>query len=419
MINSFKSYLVEEEKTVYFTFGRMNPPTVGHEKLLDVLARKAGRNPYRVFLSQSQDSKKNPLNYAEKIKYARKMFPKHARSIMLDKKVKTVFNAIQKLYDEGYKNVVMVVGQDRVREFDILLNKYNKKKGPHGVYSFSRIDVMSAGSRDPDSEGVEGMSASKMRAAATDKDFTAFSQGLPKTISNADAKGLYNKIRSAMGLKEQREFKNHIQLEPVSEIRESYVQGSLYQPGDTVVVKETGQLGKVKHLGSNYVIIESVGNEYRKWLDSIEKLSETPEEIPVAPFSVKLESLQEKTTSPQDPDIKDRKGTQPKAYHSGIKSKKTKTARDAHFKKYSKYDDDNPAAYKKAPGDATAKTKPSRHTLRFKQMFGEQDRTDIAKARIDREKQLDKIKHDRMMDRARLRDVQKKNRDTNPRKKND
>src|SRR6056300_670494 len=107
MIESFSKFLVEEEKTVYFTFGRMNPPTIGHEKLLNKLSVKAGKNPYRVFLSQSQDSKKNPLNYAEKIKFARKMFPKHARSIMMDKKVKTVFNAIQKLYDEGYKNVVM------------------------------------------------------------------------------------------------------------------------------------------------------------------------------------------------------------------------------------------------------------------------------------------------------------------------
>lgn len=412
MIHSFKNYLVEEEKTVYFTFGRMNPPTIGHEKLLDTLSRKSGKNPYKVFLSQSQDAKKNPLSYAEKIKYARKMFPKHARSIILDRKIKTVFAAIQKLYDEGYKNVVMVVGDDRVREFDILLKKYNGVKGPHGIYSFSRIDVMSAGSRDPDSEGVEGMSASKMRKAAADKDFTAFSQGLPKSISNVDAKGLYNKIRSAMGLKEQKEFKNHIQLEPVSDLRENYVQGNLYQPGDTIVVKETGQLGKVKHLGSNYVIIESVGNEYRKWLDSVEKLSETPEEIPVAPFSVKLESLQEKTTSPQDPDIKDRKGTQPKAYHSGIKSTKTKAARDAHFKKYSKYDDDNPAAYKKAPGDATAKTKPSKHTKRFKQMFGEQDALNLAKKRIDQEKMADKKRHDRMMDRARLRDTRVKNKET-------
>lgn len=396
--------MIEEEKTVYFTFGRMNPPTIGHEKLLDVLARKAGKNPYRVFLSQSQDSKKNPLNYAEKIKYARKMFPKHARSIMLNKKVKTVFNAIQKLYDEGYKNVVMVVGQDRVREFDILLNKYNKKKGPHGIYSFSRINVVSAGSRDPDSEGVEGMSASKMRAAAADKDFTAFSQGLPKTISNADAKGLYNKIRSAMGLKEQREFKNHVQLKSVSDLRETYIKGNLYKLDDQVVIKETDQIATIKHLGANYVIVEVNNMQFRKWIDQIELL--------------------EKTTSPQDPDIKDRKGTQPAAYHGRDAkgkemSKSTKAARDRHFKRGSKMDDDNPRAYKKAPGDAGAKTKPSKHTIRFKQMFGEQERVNLAKAKIDREKERDKIKHDRMMDRARLRDVQIKNRETNPRKKND
>jgi len=386
----------------------MNPPTIGHEKLLNVLSVKSGKNPYKVFLSQTQDKKKNPLTYAEKVKLARKMFPKYARSIMLDKKIKTVFNAVQKLYDEGYKNIVMVVGSDRIREFEILLNKYNGKKGPHGIYNFSRIDIVSAGERDPDSDSVEGMSASKMRKAATDKDFTTFSQGLPKTVSNPDAKALYNKIRSAMGLKEQSEFKNHVQLEPVSDLRENYVQGNLYHPGDTVVIKENGQLGKVKHLGSNYVIIESTGNEYRKWLDAVEKMDITTEEITVAPFSVKLESLSEAV---EDPDIKDRKGTQPAQYHKGLK-KSTKVSRDAHFKKHGKKSDDDASAYKPAPGDKKSKTKTSKHTLRFKQMYGEQNALDLAKKRIDREKMADKKKHDNMLDRARLRDIRiKKNAD--------
>ena len=110
MINSFKNYLVEEEKTVYFTFGRMNPPTIGHEKLLNKLASSSHQNPYRVYLSQSTDKKKNPLNFTSKVKHARKMFPKHARQIMADKKVKTVFDALVKLYKEGFKNVAMVVG---------------------------------------------------------------------------------------------------------------------------------------------------------------------------------------------------------------------------------------------------------------------------------------------------------------------
>ena len=90
MINKFSQFLVEEEKVVYFTFGRMNPPTIGHGKLLDVLAAKAGRNPHKVFLSQSQDSKKNPLSYSDKIKSVRKMFPKHARNILINKKIKII-----------------------------------------------------------------------------------------------------------------------------------------------------------------------------------------------------------------------------------------------------------------------------------------------------------------------------------------
>lgn len=123
MINSFKSFLVEEEKTVYFTFGRMNPPTIGHEKLLNILASKAGKNPYRVFVSQSQDKKKNPLSYKDKVKVIRKMFPKYARNIMMNNKVKTAIDAAVQLYNEGYVNLVMVVGSDRIREFDVLLNR--------------------------------------------------------------------------------------------------------------------------------------------------------------------------------------------------------------------------------------------------------------------------------------------------------
>ena len=139
MINSFRHYLVEEEKTVYFTFGRMNPPTIGHEKLLNKLASSSRQNPYRVYLSQSTDKKKNPLNFTSKVKHARKMFPKHARQIMADKKVKTVFDALVKLYKEGFKNVAMVVGSDRVNEFEALLNKYNGEKARHGLYNFSKI----------------------------------------------------------------------------------------------------------------------------------------------------------------------------------------------------------------------------------------------------------------------------------------
>ena len=400
MINSFKSFLVEEEKSVYFTFGRMNPPTTGHEKLFNALAAKAGRNPYRIFVSQSQDRKKNPLAYKDKVKAIRKMFPKHARSVMVNNNVKNAMNAASELYKEGYKTLVMVVGSDRVREFSTLLEKYNGQKGRHGFYNFSRINVVSAGDRDPDAEGVEGMSASKMRAAASAGDFTKFSQGVPRNVSNAETKAIYNMVRKGMGLKETKEYTKHIQLKSVSDIRESYVNGELFEEGDQVVIKDTGELAKIKSLGSNYVIVEGSGNTYRKWLDAIE--------------SVEAESRVDERATPQDSDIKDRKGSQPADYHRGL-AKSTKTKRDAHFKKHGKKADNDPSAYRPAPGDKGAKTKPSKYTKAFKDMFGEKtgpDAVDIAKQKIDREKAADKKRHDRMMDRARTRDTNKKNKET-------
>ena len=402
MIGSFKNFLVEEEKTVFFTWGRMNPPTIGHEKLLTVLSRKAGNNPYFVYLSQSTDPKKNPLSYKDKIKIARKMFPRHARRIMLDNKVKVLFDLLTKLYDMGYKNVTMVVGADRIQEFDILIKKYNGKKGRHGFYNFRNINVESAGDRDPDAEGATGMSASKMRAAASKGDFTSFSQGLPKTFSNADAKNLFNTVRKGMGLKEQKEYKNHIQLNPVSETREQYVSGNLYDIGDKVIVKESDEVGEVTHLGANYVIVEKGETQKRYWLDSIELL--------------------EKTKVAQDPDVKDKKGTQPKKYFAGLKPS-TKDKRDAHFARGKKKADNDPSAYKPAPGDANAKTKPSKYTKAFKSMFDEQDAGDRVKARIKRRDARQDAKDEkqdkrdvRAIGQAKIRkirtDILKKNRET-------
>ena len=404
-INSFKNYLVEEEKTVYFTFGRLNPPTIGHEKLLDVLARKAGKNPYKIYLSQSQDKDKNPLQYKDKVKIARKMFPRHARSIVMSPKgqARNIMEVASAIYNEGFKNVVMVVGSDRVNEFTARLEAVNGKKGRHGFYNFAKITVISAGNRDPDAEGTEGMSASKMRAAASSNDFASFSQGLPKAIGNGEAKKIYNAVRSGMGLKEQKEFKNHIQLEPVSEIRESYMDGKLFEVGDEVVIKGQGIVAEIKHLGANYVIVESKGEVYRKWLTDVEKID------PNESFEYEVHDFVKLSEAAQDPDISDRKGTQPAKYHAGLK-KSTKVKRDAQFKKQAKMADDDPAAYKPAPGDKTAKTKPSKYTKQFKQMFG--DDVDLAKKRIDREKAADKIKHDRMMDRARMRQTVQKNRET-------
>jgi len=269
---TFKQYLVEEEREAFFTFGRMNPPTIGHGKLMNVLSTKAGRNPYKVYLSHSQDAKKNPLTYEQKVKHTRKMFPKHARSVMLNKKVKSVFDVATSLYDQGFKKITMVVGADRTTEFQTLLNKYNSVKGRHGFYNFQRISVVSAGDRDPDAEGVEGMSASKQRANAEANDYTTFSQGIPSTMKNADARRLFNDVRSGMGLKEQASFTRHLDLGKHSETREKYVAGELFEPGDRVLVKESNQRGYIYRLGSNYVIVAlDEGKVSRQWLDGIVK----------------------------------------------------------------------------------------------------------------------------------------------------
>lgn len=275
MIPSFTQYLVEEEKVVFFTFGRMNPPTIGHGKLLDKLASAAGRHPYKVFLSQSQDTSKNPLSYIDKVKHVRKMFPKHARSVMGSKNIRTVFDVAVELHKLGFRRVVMVVGADRVLEFDTMLTKYNGIDARHGFYHFASIKVVSAGDRDPDAEGAEGASATKQRKFAHDNDFTSFAQGVPSTLSTKDTRKLFNDVRRGMGLQETSLFKNHIQLNSVNNTREQYIKGSLFAVGDQVIIKGTEEVANVVVLGSNYVIVETAAGRLRKWLNDVEIIEQT------------------------------------------------------------------------------------------------------------------------------------------------
>jgi hypothetical protein len=187
-------------KKMTFSFGRLNPPTVGHTKLLDVLKKESKGAEYRMYLSRSHDRKKNPLSFKDKVKYARLMNPKHSLYIMDDAKINTIFDILVKLHDEGYGYICMVVGSDRVSEFETMINKYNGTEARHGFYDFKQISVKSAGDRDPDSEGVEGMSASKMRAAVVDKDFKSFAKGLPKGFKQSEE--LFELLKKEMGILE-------------------------------------------------------------------------------------------------------------------------------------------------------------------------------------------------------------------------
>ena len=373
---SFSQYIKEDRNEIYFVFGRFNPPTIGHKKLFDTLKKKAGKSNFRIYASQSQDPKKNPLSFKDKVKFLRKMFPQYARNVMSDNNVRTALDIAVKLHDQGYTKITMVAGSDRIKEFDSLLKKYNDVKSRHGYYNFKDgINVISAGERDPDAEGVTGMSASKVRAAAADGDLDLFMKGV--NIEPKLANLLYKAVRKGMGLKEV--TFNDVRLKSVSQQREDYVKGNLFNEGDTVRVKALDQTGIISKLGTNFVVVEMGQWKKRVWLEDIELVDEYYEygtDAGAKAYRKATPGQNEAKRTAQDPDIKDKEGTQPKAYYgkdaTGKEmSKSTKSKRDAHFKKQAKKSDDDPNAYKPAPGDASAKTKPSKHTKKYQKMFGE------------------------------------------------
>ena len=220
-MKTYKRFLSEaKDRPAVFSFGRFNPPTTGHAKLADRLskvARTAGGDPM-IFTSHSNDKKKNPLPHKVKVKYLRKFFGKKIG--VPDVSARTVFDIATALYNQGYRDIYMVVGSDRIREFDTLLKKYNSVKGRHGFYKFNNIEIVSAGERDPDADDVSGMSASKMRAAAEQGDFDSFKQGV---ANKQIADKLYKDVRKGMGINED----THLPLY----MQEDLIQEGVYDPG--------------------------------------------------------------------------------------------------------------------------------------------------------------------------------------------
>ena len=259
------SDLFEAPQTIVFAFGRFNPPTTGHEKLINKVASVAGNVPYRIYPSFTTNPKKDPLPHALKVAYMRKMFPKHRRNIIADKNAKTAIHIAEMLYKEGFKNLVMVVGSDRLKEFSTLLNRYNDAPDKSGkqLFKFDTVQVISAGERDPDAEGVSGMSASKMRAAATDGDKDAFLTGLPKGFK--DGEKLYRDVRKYMGIREERDMGDMTDFETV---RDMYLTGKIWNAGDIVEAK--GVTGEVVRKGTNYLsFMTEDGKVHKAWLHEI------------------------------------------------------------------------------------------------------------------------------------------------------
>ena len=296
-VRSFEQFLEAKQKTAVFSFGRLNPPTVGHQKLLQKIIQTAKQQAgYAcMYVSHSQDSKKNPLTAKQKIAYIKKMFPKEARQIEV-KEDTSVRNAIDVATSLNgyYENLVMVVGSDRVKDFKTLLNKYNGVESRHGYYKYNNIQIVSAGERDPDAEGVAGMSASKMRAAAASGDYESFSLGLPSNFGGG--KELFKDIRLGMNIKEQlKPFKPIVEMSNMELIREQYFQNLIYNIGEWVKDIKTGIVGEVVKRGTNYItLVQEDFSLHKVWLEDAESMEKQKKKLPEAVDFLKNRNLWEK-----------------------------------------------------------------------------------------------------------------------------
>ena len=253
---------VEKTKgTLTIAFGRFNPPTTGH----DNVASSSDENDYIIVPSRSQDKKKNPLDANMKVSMMQKMFPKHKDKIVNDDSNRTIFDVLKKAHNDGYAGVRIVGGADRVGEFEKLASNYNGK-----LYQFDNLEVMSAGDRDPDGEGVEGMSASKQRKAAAEGDLKAFMKGVPKSMSQKDAEQLFKKVRSAMDIKEGW---NLWEIAPKFDwkgLRENYIGEKIFRVGQMVENVNSGLVGRIIRRGANHLICVTEDKMmFKSWIKDV------------------------------------------------------------------------------------------------------------------------------------------------------
>jgi hypothetical protein len=258
---------VEKTKgTLTIAFGRFNPPTTGHEKLLDTVATSSDDGDYIIVPSRSQDKKKNPLDADTKVSIMRQMYPKHSEKIVNDPANRTIFDVLKKAHMDGYTNVRIVGGGDRVKEFENLSGNYNGK-----LYAFDNIEVRSAGERDPDAEDdVSGMSASKQRKAAAEGDFKTFRKGVPASMNDKQARELYNTLRSAMNIQEGWSLWEIAPKFDWKNLRENYVQEKIFNVGQLVENLNTGLVGRIIRRGTNYLICVTEDSiMFKSWIKDV------------------------------------------------------------------------------------------------------------------------------------------------------
>ena len=254
--------------TLTLAFGRFNPPTIGHEQLMNVArdaAKKDKDGQYLIFPSRTQDKKKNPLDPDTKISYMKRMYPDHADNIVNDPETKTIFDVLKMAHNDGYTNVRIIGGSDRVKEFDKLSGNYNGQ-----LYAFDNIEVVSSGDRDPDAKGMEGMSASRMRLAAAESDFKTFREGLPPNIKRSEAKELFDVLRGAMQVKEGWNIWEIAPKFDWKNLRENYITEKVYKVNQLVENLNTGLIGKIIRRGANHLICVTEDKiMFKSWIKDV------------------------------------------------------------------------------------------------------------------------------------------------------
>ena len=257
---------VEKTKgTLTVAFGRFNPPTTGHEKLLNTVASSSDDGDYVIVPSRSQDKKKNPLDPDMKVSVMKQMFPQHSEKIINDPGNKTIFDILKRAHNDGYAGVRIVGGADRQKEFDKLVNNYNGK-----MYQFDNIEVRSAGNRDPDGDGLEGMSASKQRKAAAENDFDGFLRGVPTAMNKKAARELFDNVRKSMKIKEGWDLWEIAPKFDWKNLRENYLSKKVFNIGETVQNINTGLVGRIIRRGTSYLICVTEDRiMFKSWLKDV------------------------------------------------------------------------------------------------------------------------------------------------------
>ena len=282
--------------TLTVAFGRFNPPTKGHEKLLRAAKKAAQGGDLKIYPSRTQDAKKNPLDPDMKVSYMRKLFPEFEDVIINDPEMKSIFDVLITASESGYGNVNIVVGSDRQAEFENLAQKYNGE-----LYNFDLIRTISAGVRDADAEGVEGMSASKLRKAVVDDDFRAFKRGIPSAMDEGDAMALFNAVRIGMKIKAAAKVKEEFATWKIAPrydqetLREQYVTKKVFNIGDLVENLNTGLVGRIIRRGTNYLIcVTEEDNMFKSWIrDVMEAVKPKPSGVPASQREIGTDSYRQ------------------------------------------------------------------------------------------------------------------------------